>query len=159
MKKIRVINSRWFKTAEFSDIKMLGIKHLHIPADKFLSRQNENFKRVLVRMVYEKQFEYGLEFEIQEISNPFGIPKRKRAATNILSGEYQVLNVRLRAPKDDIRWEMVKVLKGNTTFEAASAEFASQYGSNIKFKSTGKLEFDFKGFMAWAEKCGWIITV
>ena len=158
MKKIRVINNRWFKTAEFHEVKMLGIKHLNIPADRFITKQNENFKRVMVRMQYDRMFEYGKEFEIQEISNPFGVPKRRRSTATALSGEYTFVKNGLRAQKDDIRWEMMKVLKNNTTFEAANAEFASQYGSNIKFKSTGKLEFDFRSFMAWAEKCGWIVT-
>ena len=161
MKTVRIINERWFRTAPFHDVKMLGIKFLGVPADRFVSTQTENFKRALVRQMYNKQYgEYGKEFEIPESSNPFGAPKRRRSKVYpVFVGEYRFVKNGLRAQKEDIRWQMMEVVKKNTTFEAAIEEFANQYGSNTKFKTAGKLEFDFQGMLGWAEKLGWIMRV
>lgn len=157
MKVVKVTNEKWFRNAPFGDVKMLGIKCLGVPADRFMSTQSEQFKRALVRQMFIKKFQYGHEFEMEEISNPFGVPKRKRSRVSpVPSGEYRFVKNRLRCPKEDIRWEMMAVLQEKTTFEEAIAEFDGKYGKSLKFKSSGKSSFDFIGMINWALKSGWI---
>lgn len=157
MKTIIIDDENWFKKASFQDIKMLGIRVLGIPATCFMSKQSEEFKRALVRQTFVQKCDYGQVVKIEEISNPFGTPKRKRSRNlSVLEGEYVFIKNTCRAPKDDIRHEMMAVIQTHTTFENARADFDKRYGVNTKFKSTGKSMFDFESMLGWALKCGWI---
>lgn len=157
MKTIIIDDEKWFTQASFNDIKMLGIRALGIPAASFSSTQSEQFKRALVRQTFVQKCDYGQVINIEEISNPFGQPKRKRSATKVdLVGKYAFIKNGLRAPDKDIRWEMMKVLEEHTSFEEATTEFDKRYGANTKFKSTGKAFFDFYGLTNWALKNNWI---
>lgn len=157
MKTIIIDDEKWFTKANFNDIKMLGIRALGIPATSFASKQSEQFKRALVRQTFVQNHDYGQVVNIQEISNPFGQPKRKRSRNvAVFKGEYRYIKNGLRAPQNDIRWEMMQVLGEKSTFEEAIAEFDRRYGSNTKFKSTGKSTFDFNAMIAWALKLKWI---
>lgn len=157
MKTIIIDDEKWFTTASFNDVKILGIRALGIPATSFNSTQSEHFKRSLVRQMFVQNYDYGQVVNIQEISNPFGQPKRKRSKnTSVLKGAYRYIKNGLRAPENDIRWEMMKVLEEKSSFEEAIAEFDRRYGANTKFKSTGKAMFDFHGMTTWALKNNWI---
>jgi len=160
MKIIKVVNEGWFKQAPFADVKMVGIKHLGIPAAKFANQQPEGFKRALVRQTFKQQgLEYGAEFEIMEAVNPFGSPKRKaRAGNNSLVGTYSVVKFRLRVPEGDVRHDMNRVMERNTDFAEAIKDWENEgHAPNEKYRSTGASEFTFKAQMEWALKCGWII--
>lgn len=158
LKTIIIDDEGWFKKANMQDIRMLGIRGLGIPAESMMSKQSEHFKRSLVRQMFVQKYDYGQVVKIEEISNPFGQPKRKRSKTTatILKGGYVFVKNTLRAPVGDIRHEMMAVIQEKSTFEDAIAEFDRRYGVNTKFKSTGKSMFDFNGFVGWALKCGWI---
>lgn len=160
MKIVKVVNEGWFKTAPFSDVKMVGIKHLDIPAEKFANNQPEGFKRALVRQVFKsKDLKYGTGFEIMEAVNPFGAPKRRnRAGDNGLIGTYSWVKNGLRAPEGDIRHDMMKVVERNTDFKLAIKDWEGEgHAPGEKYRSTGALEFTFKGLVEWALKRGWII--
>lgn len=164
MKTIKVQTEQWFSKAPFSDIKMLAIKHLGIPADRMDdSHKPEVSKRALARQVFNKNHQYGAEFEIIEPSNPFGkVPKRRSSvvAGGGLVGEYRFVKNGIRAPEGDIRWEMMAVLEKHTKFEDAIKEWESTAGSKSKFKSTGaKHEFNFIDQINWSVTRGWIIKV
>lgn len=159
MSTVIIQDEQWFKNASFKDIKMLGIRELGIPADRLTPSpgRSEQFLRSLVCQAYVRKNDYGQVVKIQEISNPFGQPKRKRSRTvSVYAGPYVYVKTGLRAPKDDIRWEMMSVLQEKSTFEEAQAEFDRRYGVNTKFKGTGKSTFDFIEFIGWSLKLGWI---
>lgn len=158
MKTIKVANEGWFKSAPFHDVKMLGIKFLGVPAERFESKQAEHFKRAMVRQLYNKDHQYGEEFEIAVPDNPFGTPNKRQSLSTKLVGPYAFVKNGLRAPEGDMRWEMMDCVAQNTTFEEANACWERDHGSD-KYKSTGALEYDFKGLIAWALKRGWIIKV
>ena len=105
MKEITVNSENWFKIASWHDVKMLGLKHLAIPAENLDSKQSEQFKRSLVRQVYMKDHEFGEKFDVMPVANPFGkAPKRKtRPAGEALTGEYAVVRNGLRAPEGDVQ--------------------------------------------------------
>lgn len=158
MKTLIITDESWFKKASFQDIKMLGIRFLGIPADRFSSTQSEHFKRSLVRQVFVQKCDYGQVVTIEEINNQISTNKRKSKPRGTLpTGKYLFVQNRLRAPEGDIRHEMIKVLSWNNTFEDARADFDKKYGITTKFKSTGKLTFDFNSMVSWALKCGWIV--
>lgn len=159
MKTIKVTEEKWFKNAPFSDVRMLGIKHLGIPADKFEGKQPEPFKRALVRQVFVKDHQYGEEFEVMEATNPFGKAKARPTTRSLeLSGSYAFLKNGLRAPEGDIRREMMTLIGQHTEFSVLFSEADKVYGKT-KYKSTGKLEFDFRELVLWALKRGWIERV
>lgn len=159
MKLVKVVNEGWFKTAPFSDVKMVGIKHLGIPADKFANKQPEGFKRALVRQTFkQKGLPYGTEFEIMEAVNPFGTPKRKNRSSGELVGSYSFVKNGLRAPEGDIRHDMMTVMERNTSFSEAIKDWENEgHAPNEKYRTTGASEFTFKAQMEWAMKRGWII--
>jgi hypothetical protein len=158
MKTICVTSEAWFKKAPFHDVKMLGIKHLGIPADRFENKQAENFKRAMVRQVFTKDHQYGAEFEVAEPVNPFGTPKKRGGTGEALKGGYAYVKCGLRAPEGDPRWDMDKCMAKHSTFEEAIECWNEEHGT-AKFKSTGALEYDFIGQLRWALKRGWIIRV
>jgi len=155
--KISIVAEDWFKNAPYYQVKMLGIKHLGIEATKFETKQPEGFKRALVRQVFVKSFDFGEEFDIRDEQNPFGAaPKRNKPGT-VCAGEYRYAKSGLRAPDTDIRWEMDEVMRENTTFEEAEAEWKKRHGSH-KFE-IGKMQVSFAMQFAWALRRGWIIKV
>lgn len=160
MKLVKVVNEGWFKSAPFADVKMVGIKHLGIPAEKFTNNQPEGFKRALVRQVFKsKDFEYGAEFEIMEAANPFGTPKRRnRIGSDEMTGSYVWVKNGLRAPDGDIRHDMMKIMERNTDFAVAIKDWEGEgHAPGEKYRTTGASEFTFKAQMEWALKRGWII--
>lgn len=159
VKIVKVANEGWFKQAPFADVKMVGIKYLTIPAERFAGKQPEPFKRALCRQMFKQLgFTYGQEFEIMDQpTNPFGQPKRKRS-TKTLSGTYSFVKNGLRAPEGDVRYDMMKVIERNTSFTEAIKDWENEgHAPNEKYRSTGKLEFTFKGLIEWALERGWII--
>jgi hypothetical protein len=158
MKTIKVTSEAWFKKAPFHDIKMLGIKHLGIPADRFENKQAEAFKRALVRQVYTKDHQYGEDFEITEPVNPFGTPKKRVRLGEALKGDYAFVKNGLRAPDGDVRHTMMEYLQRFTTFESVIQAWDADHEEKT-FKSTGALTFTFQGFIGWALKRCWIIRV
>jgi hypothetical protein len=159
MKIIVVKDENWFKKAPFADVKMVGIKHLGIPAEKFAGKQPEPFKRAMVRQVFaQKDLEYGIEFEIMEANNPFGQPKRRRSSDDSLIGTYSWVKNGTRAPEGDVRHDMMTVIERNTSFQDAIKDWEGEgHVPGEKYRSTGVLEFTFKGLVEWALKRGWII--
>lgn len=160
MKTILIDDEKWFTRASFNDVKLLGIRGLGIPAKCFDSKQSDQFKRALVRQRFVQLCDYGQVVTIQELSNAFVPLKRKRTVSKTeLTGEYRYMKCALRCPPNDIRWQMMEVLKENTDFSKAIQQFDKMYGSGTKFKSTGKQTFDFHGMIKWALKLGWIEAV
>lgn len=165
MKTITVKNEGWFKQADFHDVKMLGITHLEIPADKFIGgKEEEASRRTLVRQVFkQKGHEYGEEFEIVEPSNPFGTPGKRKSqgasGASSLTGTYSFVKSGLRAKEDDIRWEMEKVIKRNTSFKDLITDWEKTHEPNEKFTKSGDKggKFTFIEQVQWALKRGWII--
>ncbi len=159
MKTITVANEGWFKSASFSDVETVGVKFLGIPAEKFSGKQPEHFKRAMVRQVFVKTHSYGESFEIHENANPFGTPKKRRgpkSRKSLRTGHYTFIKNGLRAPEGDIRREMMELVGEHTDFESLFKAGSDKYGLATKFKSTGKLEFDFVGLVDWAVQRGWI---
>lgn len=157
MKEITVNSENWFKIASWHDVKMLALKYLAVPAANLDSKQSERFKRQLVKQVYMKSHAFGEKFDVMPVANPFGkVPKRRVATSDGLTGQYAWIKNGLRAPEDDVRWKMMECLEAHSTFEEATAAWEKEYGKGTKFKSTGKLEFTFKGQAEWAIKRNWI---
>jgi hypothetical protein len=122
-----------------------------------MSKQSEQFQRALVRQMFVRNYEYGHEFEVEQLLNPFGVPKRKRErSASAPSGKYTFIKNRLRVPPGDIRWEMLEVLKKHTTFEDAYAEFDTKYGKGTKFKGSGTTMFSFVETCKFSLKSGWL---
>jgi hypothetical protein len=164
MKVVKVLSEQWFSKAPFQEVKMLAIKHLGIPAAVMNDpNKQENFKRSMARQVFNKDHEYGGEYDILEAANPFGkVPKRKVTGSigGGLTGEYRFVKCGMRAPEGDVRWQMMKVVEENTTFEAALAIWDKEAGIKTKFKATGdKHTFNFVEMVQWALKRGWIERV
>ena len=163
MKTIKVLTEQWFTKASFNEVKMLAIKHLEVPASVMNdSHKPEGSRRAIARQVFNKSHEYGEEFEIIEPSNPFGkVPKRRTTSSSGgLDGEYRFVKCGMRAPDDDIRWQMMKVVEDNTKFEDAIAAWDKEAGAKTLFKSTGaKHQFNFIDQVKWALSRGWIIKV
>lgn len=161
MKIIKVVDENWFKKAPFADVKMVGIKHLGIPADRFAGKQPEPFKRAMVRQVFkQKEIPYGTEYEIMEVNNPFGQPKRRRSATTSGDFEYVWVKNGIRTPKDDIRWEMMRIIEENTSlFNVIKAWESEGHLISDRYESTGekKSKFTFMMHFNFALKQGWII--
>ena len=164
MKTIRVLTDQWFTKATFNEVKMLAIKHLNVPADVMNdSHKPEGSRRAIARQVFNKSHEYGEEFEIIESSNPFGKVPKRRSTTPAgagLEGEYRWVKCGMRAPEDDIRWQMMKVVEEHTKFEDAIVAWDKEAGAKTLFKSTGaKHQFNFIDQVKWALSRGWIIKV
>lgn len=166
MKKIKIQAEPWFTNAPFNDLKMVAIKHLGAPAATMEdSHKPEVFKRALARQLFNRSFEYGVEFEIIAPSNPFGkVPKRRGRSDQAkgLTGEYRFVKSGLRAPENDIRQSMMKLIGEHTLFEKAIFEWERSSGTSSKemFKSTGdKTQFNFIDMLKWALGRGWIINV
>ena len=162
-KIIKVLTEQWFTKASFDEVRMLAIKHLNIPANTMNdSHKPEVSRRALARQVFVKSHQYGEEFDIIE-SNPFGAaPKRttKSSTNNNLTGEYRFVKCGMRAPEGDIRWEMMKLLEENSSFEKVLADWDKTMGVSTKFKNTGKIgTFNFIDMIQWALTRGWIVRV
>jgi len=155
MKLIKPQSEVWFKQAPFHEVKMLGIKHLGIPAEKFENKQPEGFKRALVRQVFVKDHEYGEEFEVIEPKNPFGTPgKRKSTSANY---EYAFVKNGVRAPEGDIRHEMMRVIERNTSVKEALADWETDHTPGEKYHNTGKGVITFIDMISWSLLRGWIV--
>jgi hypothetical protein len=164
MKVIKVLSEQWFKKASFDEVRLIAVRHLNIPADVMNdSHKEENFKRAMARQVFNKEHEYPKEFEIVEISNPFGKVPKRRTSTAVaggLTGEYRFIKCGMRAPEDDIRWQMMKTLENHNKFEDALKEWDKTTGVKTRFQSTGKSHtFNFVEMVQWALKRGWIERV
>jgi hypothetical protein len=159
MKIIVVKDENWFKKAPFADVKMVGIKHLGIPAEKFAGKQPEPFKRAMVRQVFaQKDLEYGIEFEIMEANNPFGQPKRKRSNGGTLTGTYSWVKNGIRAPEGDVRHDMMRVIERNDSFEEAIKDWQNEgHAPGEKYKNTGQNMITFEWQIQWSLMRGWII--
>jgi hypothetical protein len=157
MKLVKILAENWFKNAPFHEVKMVGIKHLGIPAEKFENKQPEGFKRALVRQTFNAGHEYGEEFEIIEPPNPFGTPgKRKTGSENY---EYSFVRNGLRLPHTDFRWEMLAVIARNTSWKDAVADWETDHKPNERYvkPTEKKTTVSFKEQIAFALKQGWII--
>ena len=157
MKLIKPLSEQWFKNAPFHEVKMLGIKHLNIPADKFENKQPEGFKRALVRQVFVKDHEYGEEFEIIEPPNPFGTPDKRKSGGGSANYEYSFVKNGLRAPDGDIRHEMMEVITRNTSVKAAVADWETDHTPGEKYQKEGKGLYTFVEQIAWSLTRGWIV--
>lgn len=154
---IKVANEIWFKQAPYYHVKMLGIKHLGVPAERFETKNQESSKRALVRQVYRSKYDkYGIEFEIPETTT---VTKRRTANNNTLTGEYTTSKIGLRAPKEDVRWELLAIIQKNKTFEEVIASVEEKYGEKHQFPTTGEMTFDIQSFLSWSIKRGWIIKL
>ena len=158
MKTIKVTSEAWFKKAPFHDVKMLGIKHLGIPADRFENKQAEAFKRALVRQVYTKDHQYGEDFEITEPVNPFGTPKKRVRLDDALKGDYAFVKNGLRGEPGSLRVEQVLVISECSTFEQAILRWKNEF-SDEKAPTSGKGLVSMSEMLRWALKRGWIIRV
>lgn len=165
MKVLKVLTEQWFTNSPFHEVKMLGIKHLNIPASALDdANKPENSRRALVRQVFNKsEHEYGEEFEIIEPTNPFGkVPKRRTSTTTGLTGEYRFVKCGMRAPEEDIRWKMMELMEKNTDFETLVKAWEQESGTGPRelFKATGKShQFNFIDQVNWALARGWIVRV
>lgn len=155
--QIKIKDEKWFKATDWTTVKLFASQILGVSPDKLEGKQPEAFKRALVRQVYIKTHEYGVEFELNKPANPFGkVPRRRSSTTGGLTGEYTYVKSGLRAPEGDIRWDMDKCMQEHTTFESAIAAWEQSHG-RTRYKATGdKLEFDFKKQLNWALRRGWI---
>ena len=164
MKTIKVQAEPWFSKAPFSEVKMLAIKHLGVPAAVMDdSHKPESSKRAIARQMFNKTHQYGEEFEIIEPSNPFGkVPKRRVSGDSAadLVGEYRFIKNGLRAQEGDIRWQMMKVVEEHTKFADAITMWDKEAGAKTMFKNSGtKNGFNFIDMVKWALSRGWIIKV
>ena len=157
MKSVKVLSEQWFKGAPFHEVKMVGIKHLGIPAEKFANKQPEAFKRALVRQTFVVKYEYGQEFEIIEAENPFGSPSKRKTSGTTANYEYSFVNNGLRAPEGDIRHEMMEVIERNTSVKAAIADWETDHVPGEKYPNTGKNLITFEWQIQWSLLRGWII--
>jgi len=157
MKSIKVLSEQWFKGAPFHEVKMLGIKHLGIPAEKFENKQPEAFKRALVRQTFVASHEYGEEFEIIEPPNPFGTPGKRKTPGTTANYDYSFIKNGIRAPEGDIRHEMMEVIGRNTSVKAAIADWETDHTPGEKYPNTGKNLITFEWQIQWSLTRGWII--
>jgi hypothetical protein len=157
MKSVKVLSEQWFKGAPFHEVKMVGIKHLGIPAEKFANKQPEAFKRALVRQTFVVKYEYGQEFEIIEAENPFGSPSKRKTPGTTANYEYSFVNNGLRAPEGDIRHEMMEIIERNTSVKAAIEDWETNHPPGEKYPNTGNGVFTFKDLINWSLLRGWII--
>lgn len=155
--KIKVSNEGWFKTAPFHDVKMLGVKYLGVPAERFDSKQAEHFKRAMVRQVYNKSHVYGEEFEIVEPENPFGAPKKRQLLGFKLAGPYVYVACTQRVPSTDIRWKMIEVVKKHTELSACQKELTETF--EAEYPTNKEKTFKTKEYLSWCLKCGWIMKI
>lgn len=163
MKTVIIENEKWFKTAPFYDVRILGITHLNIPPEKFEGKQPEPFKRALVRQVFTTHHEYGAQFDLTEPSNPFGKARvrKRQPVSEQLKGTYVYVRNGLRAKENDIRHEMMTAMSEHSNFETLISAWKEKHGS-MRYKSpkdNAKLEFDFENFVKWALRRGWIEKV
>jgi hypothetical protein len=156
MKLVKILAENWFKNAPFHEVKMVGIKHLGIPAEKFENKQPEGFKRALVRQTFVASHEYGEEFEIIEPPNPFGTPGKRKVGGSA-SYDYSFVKNGLRAPDGDIRHEMMAVIERNASVKAAIADWETDHTPGEKYPNTGKGLIAFADMLSWAQARGWII--
>jgi hypothetical protein len=157
MKLVKILSEQWFKNAPFHEVKMVGIKHLGIPAEKFENKQPEGFKRALVRQTFAAKHDYGEEFEIIEPSNPFGTPGKRKSPGTTANYEYSFVKNGLRAKEGDIRHEMAEVIARNTSVKAAIADWETDHTPGEKYAKEGKGFFTFADQLAWSLTRGWII--
>lgn len=172
MKKINVINEKWFRNQPLGDVVALGVAHLGIPLTSFDGKE-EIAKRALCRQRFNElvkagHVQYKQDFEIHADENvggnPFA-PKRGVAATkkksvplSALTGKYAVHICRLRAGDNDKRWELWRHIVQHKDFESLLKTYKDTYGDQ-EFKSTGLARFTAPQFAAWALRCGWITKV
>jgi hypothetical protein len=172
MKFVKIVNEQWFKTASLEEVTAVGIGHLGIPAPQIIAKDDEGQKRNLVKQVFKQkvkagEFDFGAEFDIhtdEPQANPFkvavkGAGVKKSVAVSTLKGNYSVNKCRLRAPDNDLRWELWQILTKHKDFESLNAAYVEKYGKDAKFPTKGSCTFTAMEFAAWAVRCSWIVVV